>query len=56
MKFIEGFLTTCGEAVARFGEEEPTDRMTRIEAATWRWWSMPTHARTAKKNEAGLFS
>lgn len=33
MKFIEAFLTTCGEAVDRFGEEEPADRITQVEAA-----------------------
>jgi hypothetical protein len=43
MKFIEGFLTTCGEAVDRFGEEEPADRLTQIEAA---YMEMVEHADT----------
>jgi hypothetical protein len=41
MKFIEEFLTTCGEAVDRCGEEEPADRITQIEAA---YMEMVEHA------------
>lgn len=41
MQFIEGFLTTCGEAVDRFGKEEPADQITQIEAA---YMEMVDHA------------
>jgi hypothetical protein len=33
MKLAEAFLVSCAEAVNRFGEEEPADRITEITAS-----------------------